>query len=292
MGSGRDGREHCSPMTQSGNSGWLAGASSPLNPPRNRVRESLAKCVTQGQSIPVSLHIKPDETACFVVTGTRVGRTVGRRTTGLLSPTPTPSPPKPRLTGGGCRKGQAFFPFDAHRVRLGTPCHVWHTQGVANVPLRYLTAHTAGNLPGVNVAGPEAPMSPSMRSAIAKALDRLSRKALDDLRPYLVDADDFIDSAMAQIARKSGTDCGPIEASMVVQGALNHAYSLFYWALASADPANAKLVLMASKLGEAAKSMLSKALEMAVAISRGGQLPRVDPLDAIQVVSEPEPDAA
>jgi hypothetical protein len=126
-----------------------------------------------------------------------------------------------------------------------------------------------------------------MRSAVAKALDRLSRKALDELRPYLQEADLFIDAAMVQIARKSGSDCGPIEASMVVQGALNHAYSLFFWALAAADPSNAKLVLMASKLGEAAKSMLSKALEMAVAISRGTPAAPADPLAYLDVKPEP-----
>ncbi len=160
---------------------------------------------------------------------------------------------------------------------------------MANCPSRYLTAHVPGNVPGINVPGHEPALSPSMRSAIAKALDKLSRRALDELKPYLEEADVFIDAALIQIARRSGADCGPIEASMVVQGALNHAYSLFYWALAGQDPANAKLVLMASKLGEAAKNMLSKALEMAVAISRGAPAVQVDPLLAYDV-STPGPE--
>jgi len=129
-------------------------------------------------------------------------------------------------------------------------------------------------------------MSPSMRAVTAKALARLrTKRSREELIPYLADAEAFVEAGMAQVARRSGQDCGPIEASMILQGSINHAYSLFFWSKASEEPDNAKLVLMASKLGDAAKAMLSKALEMAVSIARGAaQQPR-DPLADLTVDS-------
>jgi hypothetical protein len=130
-----------------------------------------------------------------------------------------------------------------------------------------------------------------MRENARAALSRLRNpRSSVELEPYLADAEAFLEAGMAQIARRSGQECGPIEASILVQGSLNHAYSLFYWALAGEDMANAKVVLMASKLGEAAKACLSKALEMAVAIARGTPRAPSDPLAAYDVPPEPEPE--
>ncbi len=139
--------------------------------------------------------------------------------------------------------------------------------------------YPTGFLPGVTDSRVDAPMSPSMRAVVAKALARLrNQRSSQELKPYLDDATGFIEAGMAQVARRSGQECGPIEASMILQGALNHAYSLYYWSKAAEDPANAKLVLMASKLGDAAKNCLSKALEMAVAVARSAPRQPIDPL--------------
>lgn len=130
-------------------------------------------------------------------------------------------------------------------------------------------------------------MSPRMRENARMALTRFRQNPKQTLamKQYLSEAEEFLEAGMAQIARRSGTECGPIEASILVQGSLNHAYSLFYWELAGADPANRALVLLASKLGEAAKASLSKALEMAVSIARGSPKAPHDPLAALTVDS-------
>jgi len=136
-------------------------------------------------------------------------------------------------------------------------------------------------------------MSPSMREVVHKALKRLRNpRMVAEMKPYLDDAAGFLEAGMLQVARRSGQDCGPIEASMLLQGSLNHAYSLFYWRQAMEDPANQRLVMMASKLGDAAKACLSKALEMAVSIARGQQMTQGDPLAKAMLtidVTQPDP---
>lgn len=106
-------------------------------------------------------------------------------------------------------------------------------------------------------------------------------------KPYLREAEGWLEEAQKQLAMSSGGMCGPIESNALATAAWQTAYARFWMHKAAEDPTNTRLFETASRLADAARANSLAAYEMAVRLHRNApQRPDADPLAAYTTSGE------
>lgn len=146
-----------------------------------------------------------------------------------------------------------------------------------------------GALQGVNFAPPgmaHVPAGPTGRwkGRANRLVNSMSNnpRVEKDFRPFLRDAEHWLEGAMVQLASASGGQCGPIESQALATSAWQLAYSRYWmWRLAE-DPMNSKLAETASRLSDAARQNALAAYDLAVRLFRHKPAEMADPLAAFE----------
>jgi hypothetical protein len=103
-----------------------------------------------------------------------------------------------------------------------------------------------------------------------------------DFRPFVRDAERWLEASLGQLAGASGGVAGPIESQALATAAWQLAYSRYWqWKLAG-DPMNAKLVETASRIADAARANALAAYDLAVRLFRHSPAQVHDPLAAFE----------
>lgn len=107
-------------------------------------------------------------------------------------------------------------------------------------------------------------------------------KVSEDFRPFLRDAERWLEASLGQLAGASGGVAGPIESQALATAAWQLAYSRYWhWKLAE-DPSNAKLAETASRIADAARQNALAAYDLAVRLFRHQPSQVHDPLAAFE----------
>lgn len=117
-------------------------------------------------------------------------------------------------------------------------------------------------------------------------------RVAEDFRPFLRDAERWLEASQGQLAGASGGLCGPIESQALATAAWQLAYSRYWhWKLAE-DPTNTKMAETASRMADAARQNALAAYDLAVRLFRHRPAGVSDPLEAFEAqMDDPTPGA-
>lgn len=89
-----------------------------------------------------------------------------------------------------------------------------------------------------------------------------------DLKPFLKEAEEWLESAMVQLAAASGGVCGPIEANALATAAWQTAYARYWMHKSTKNPDDVRLFEIASKVADSARANSLAAYDIAVRLHR------------------------
>ena len=103
-------------------------------------------------------------------------------------------------------------------------------------------------------------------------------KTQKEFKPFLEEAQEWLEGACTQLALAAGGVCGPIEMNALATAAWQTAYARYWMHLASEDPSNLRLFETASRVADAARANSLAAYDIAVRLSRNKGGDAADPL--------------
>jgi hypothetical protein len=149
-----------------------------------------------------------------------------------------------------------------------------------NLPLGMVPGITSPSLDGYPAQG----ISPRWGARANRMLGYMTNnpKISQDFKPFVRDAERWLQGALGQLAGASGGVAGPIESQALATAAWQLAYARFWhWKLAE-DPMNAKLAETASRIADAARQNALAAYDLAVRLFRHAPVNVQDPLEAFE----------
>jgi hypothetical protein len=117
-------------------------------------------------------------------------------------------------------------------------------------------------------------------------------KTQKEFKPFLEEAQEWLEGACMQLAVSAGGVCGPIEMNALATAAWQTAYARYWMHMASENPADMKLFETASRVADAARSNSLAAYDIAVRLARSRPSDSADPLAALIDVTAPSPVAS
>jgi hypothetical protein len=111
-------------------------------------------------------------------------------------------------------------------------------------------------------------------------------KTQREFKPFLEEAQEWLEGACIQLAMAAGGVCGPIEMNALATAAWQTAYARYWMHLATEDPSDLKKFETASRVADAARANSLAAYDIAVRLSKAKPNDGADPLAKFTEVVE------